>query len=128
MQGLADLIGNITHAYTSTIRIVVIGMIVLGAIITGTIMYAAPAVVENVGERAERISEKAIEAAREESRAHAMAQDGWGYSSASASADTTMADTSDDASSDYEANQTYNSSSDYDSRGEYADNWGAGAD
>ena len=128
MQALADLIGNITHAYTSTIRMVVIGVIVLGAIITGMFMYAAPQVAESVGERAERISEKAIEAAREESRAHAMAEDGWGYSSSAASADTALSDTSDDAISDYEAAQAYDSGSDYDTSSEYVDDWASGAE
>lgn len=122
MQALADLIGNITHAYTSTIRMVVIGLIVLGAIITAMFMYAAPRVAESVGERAERMTDKAIEAAREESRAHAMAQDGWGYSSSAAAAETDPADDYDSTSADYEA------SSGYDTSSEYADDWGSGAE
>jgi hypothetical protein len=128
LQALSDLVGTIADTFTRTIWIVILGGVVVVGIVTAMIGYAAPAVVEDVGARAERISEKAIEAAREESRAHAMAKDGWGYSSSSASAETGMADTSDDASSDYEAGEAYDSSSDHDSGGEYVDDWGAGAE
>ena len=112
IQPVADAVGNITHAYTSTIRTVVIGAVVLGAIITAMFLLAAPAVVEEVGARAETISDKAIQAAREEARAHAMAEEGWGYPNPAASAATDPADSFDDTASDY------------DSGDEYVDDWG----
>jgi hypothetical protein len=99
MQPLVDLVGNITHAYTSTVKIVVLGGILLGVIITAMFLLAAPALVEEVGARTESISDKAIEAAREEARAHAMAKDGWGYSDAAASSETDAADFEDDSDS-----------------------------
>jgi hypothetical protein len=103
MQPLVDLVGNITHAYTSTVKIVVLGAILLGVIITAMFLLAAPALVEEVGARTESISDKAIEAAREEARAHALAEDGWGFSDSAASSDTDAADSFDgggDASGD----------------------------
>jgi hypothetical protein len=60
----------------------VLGGIAVAAIVMLMIAVTAPAVVENVGERAERISNKAIETARQEARVQAMAQEGWGYSDA----------------------------------------------
>ena len=116
MQPLIDLVGNITHAYTSTVRIVVLGAIVLGAIITAMVMFAAPAVVDQVGARAESISDKAIEAARQEARAQALAEDGWGYSDSAASADTESADSFEDTGSDYDTSD------------EYVDDWSAAAE
>ena len=116
MQPLIDLVGNITQAYTSTVRIVVLGAIVLGAIITAMVMFAAPAVVDQVGARAESISDKAIEAARQEARAQALAEDGWGYSDSVASADADSAGSFEDAGSDY------------DTRDEYVDDWSAAAE
>ena len=112
IQPVADAIGNITHAYTSTVKIVVFGALALGVIITAMFVLAAPAIVEEAGARAETISDKAIEAAREEARAHAMAEEGWGYPDPAASAATDPAGSFDDTARDY------------DSGDEYVDHWG----
>jgi hypothetical protein len=83
---------------------VVFGAIALGVIITAMFVFAAPAVVEQVGARAESISDKAIEAAREEARATALAEDGWGYSDANAGAtDSAAANFSDGGGGDWGA-------------------------
>jgi hypothetical protein len=86
MRAIVDLVDSITGLWTRTIRLLVLGGIAIAAIFMLMISVTAPAVVENVGDRAERISDKAIEAAREEARATALAEDGWGYSDANAGA------------------------------------------
>ena len=122
MRAIVDLVDSVAGTWTRTVGMLVIGGIVIAGLFMLMVSFTAPAVVEHVGERAERISDKAIEAAREEARAHAMAEDGWGYSDSAASADTHAADTFDDTSSDY------NASSSHDSGSEYVDDWGAGAE
>ncbi len=89
MQWLVDLTGTVASTYTRIIWILILGGIAVVAIVSLLIGYATPAVVEEVGERAERISDKAIEAARDERRAEELADEGWGYSD-------TAADTSGD--------------------------------
>ena len=99
MQGILQLVEAVTGTFTRGIWILVAGGVAVVAIISLTVGFAAPAVVDKVGERAERISEQAIEAAREESRAHQLAQDGWGFSDTTdSSAGTDAADFEDDSS------------------------------
>jgi hypothetical protein len=86
VREVVDLVDSVASTWTRTIRIVVFGAIAVAAIVMLMIAVTAPAVVDNVGDRAERISEKAIETARQEARAQAMAEEGWGYSDANAGA------------------------------------------
>lgn len=108
MREIVDLVDSVAGTWTRTVRIVVIGGIVVAGLFMLMITLTAPAVVENVGERAERISDKAMAVAREEGRAHALAEEGWGYSDANTNAGNT---TSDDFSED--------------SGGSSGDDWGA---
>ncbi|MBI1403853.1 MAG: hypothetical protein GC147_11640 [Porphyrobacter sp.] len=85
MRVLVDIVENLT----SSIRFIV-GMLVLcglgvGLMLTIGVSYVAPKAADSLGERAERVSAKAIRAAQEERRAKEMARDGWGYDAASAS-------------------------------------------
>lgn len=99
MRAVVDLVDAIAGTWTRTISILVIGGIAVVAIVTLIVSLTAPAVVENVGDRAERISNNAIEAAREEGRVHALAQEGWGYSdNNSDTANSAADDFSDDGS------------------------------
>ncbi|MEM7780977.1 MAG: hypothetical protein AAF697_11365 [Pseudomonadota bacterium] len=79
MQGLI----NIVESLTGTVRFVICAMVLVGfgitAFMTAGVSYVAPKVAEDFGERAERMGERAIVAAQEESRARELAQDGWGY-------------------------------------------------
>jgi hypothetical protein len=102
VRAIVDLVDSISSTFTRTIWILIIGGVAVVGIVMLMIGVTAPAVVEEVGERAESISEKAIEAAREEQRAHALAQEGWGYSDSTAAAsDTGAADYHDDGSDQF---------------------------
>jgi hypothetical protein len=88
----------------------VIGAIVVAGLFVLMIAFTAPAVVESAGASAERISDKAFEAARQEARTQTLAQEGWGYSDANTAA-------ADSAASDYG-----------DDSAQYGDDWGAPAE
>jgi hypothetical protein len=114
MQGIVDLVGAVSNIFTRTIWIVILGGILVVGIISLMIGYTAPVVVDQVGERAERISGRAIEAAREESRAHALAAEGWGYSEGPGTSESSFApDTA--ATHDDTYDESY---------GEPAEDWG----
>jgi hypothetical protein len=115
MRAIVDLVDSITGVWTRTISILVIGGIAVVAIITFGIGFAAPSVADKVGDRAERISAKAIEAARQEARAQSMAQEGWGYSDANTDAAT--------ESGSFEADAASYDSSEYSS-----DDWGSASE
>lgn len=51
----------------------------LGLLFTGSASYVAPKVADSMGERAERITEKAMAAEAAHSRNRALAADGWGH-------------------------------------------------
>jgi len=79
MQALVDLMDS----FTGTVRFLILAIFGFGIIVTllMTVSFSvvAPQVADNYAERAEAFGDRAIEAAREESRAHDLAQDGWGY-------------------------------------------------
>jgi hypothetical protein len=85
MREFVNLVDTVASSYLRGIRLLIVGGLVLAVIVFLFLAYTAPVVVEEVGERAESISDKAIEAAREEQRAAAMADEGWGYSDTTAS-------------------------------------------
>ena len=104
MREIVDLVDSVAGTWTRTVKIVVIGGIVVAGLFMLMITLTAPAVVEEVGDRAERISDKAMAVAREEGRAHALAEEGWGYSDGNSDAAYSTADGfSDDASERYDS-------------------------
>jgi len=84
MQALVDLVGTITGSIQRIIALVLVAGLILSLIVMFGLQSAAPVVADKIGERAERMGDKAIQAAREEHRAAALAKDGWGYDSSSA--------------------------------------------
>ena len=102
MREIVDLVDSVAGTWTRTVKIVVIGGIVVAGLFMLMITLTAPAVVEEVGDRAKRISDKAMAVAREEGRAHALAQEGWGYSDANTAATNATADDyADEPAEDY---------------------------
>ena len=75
---------EIVDSFSGTVRFLICAIFLAGFVVTGMltmgVSYVAPKVAEDYGERAERLGQQAIEAAREESRARDLAEDGWGYS------------------------------------------------
>jgi type II secretory pathway pseudopilin PulG len=86
MRALVDIVQNVT----SSIRFVIGGLLVvillIGFMLSASFAYVAPRAAEAVAERAEKMGEKALEAQERQRVAEDMAQDGWGYSAASATA------------------------------------------
>ncbi|MCL9983267.1 MAG: hypothetical protein NBV60_08935 [Erythrobacter sp.] len=86
MRALVDIVQNVT----SSIRFIVGGLLVviflIGLMLSASFAYVAPQAAEKVAERAESIGDKAIAAEQRQRVAQDMAQDGWGYGAASATA------------------------------------------
>jgi hypothetical protein len=86
MRALVDIVQNVT----SSIRFVIGGLLVvillIGFMLSASFAYVAPQAAESVAERAEKLGDKAIAAEQRQRVAEDMAQDGWGYSAATASA------------------------------------------
>lgn len=86
MRALVDIVQNVT----SSIRFIVGGLLVviflIGLMLSASFAYVAPQAAEKVAERAESIGDKAISAEQRQRVAQDMAQDGWGYGAASATA------------------------------------------
>jgi len=82
MQALVDLVGTIAGSIQRIVALVLVAGLILSLIVTFGLQSAAPVVADKIGERAERMGDKAIQAAREEHRAAALAKDGWGYDTA----------------------------------------------
>ena len=102
MRAVVDLVDSIAGTWTRTVRLLVLGGIAVVALIMLMVTFTAPKVAETVGDRAERISDKAIQAAREETRNQSLAEEGWGYSDANAAAAaSSAADTGDTYDSSY---------------------------
>lgn len=84
MRALVDIVQNVT----SSIRFVIGGLLVviflIGFMLSASFAYVAPQAAESVAERAEKMGDKALEAAQRQRVAEDMAQDGWGYGAASA--------------------------------------------
>lgn len=83
MRMVIDLFDNVTTTIRVVVGLFVLGMIALGFLMTAGATVVAPVAVEQIGERAERLGEKAIEAQRERDRNRALAEDGWGYGAGS---------------------------------------------
>lgn len=88
MRALVDIVENVTSSIRFVIGLFVLAGMVVGLMLTIGVSYAAPKAADSMAERAERVGEKAIEAAQAEQRAREMGKDGWGYGAATNSADS----------------------------------------
>ena len=96
MRAIVDLVDSLTGTVRFFIGAIVLGGLVIGMMMTAGISYVAPKVAEDYGERAERLGQEAIAAAREESRARDLAEDGWGYSEPGAGEGSSRDESGDD--------------------------------
>ncbi|MEM9501015.1 MAG: hypothetical protein AAF941_04140 [Pseudomonadota bacterium] len=80
MRTLVDLIDSVTSSVRFIFLLFFLAILGLGLIMTVGASVVAPAAVDSIGERAERVSNRAIEAAQTETRNAQLARDGWGYS------------------------------------------------
>ena len=83
MRTFVEIVENMTGVVRLIIGALVLCSLGFGLLITLGMTYVAPKVAQDYGERAERFGERAIAAAQEESRANALAEEGWGYGDAS---------------------------------------------
>lgn len=81
MRGLLDIVENMTGAFRLVIGIIALLGFLFWLTTLASISVIAPKVAKDYGERAERLGESAIAAAREEARARELGEDGWGYES-----------------------------------------------
>ncbi len=79
MQTLADIIGNVMGSIRFLFLLFFCAIMGIGLLLTAGTSYVAPQVAENVADRAERVTNRAIEAAEEAHRNEQLAQEGWGY-------------------------------------------------
>lgn len=79
MQAFVDLVGKIIWSIQKFYMMLLFFGFAVTVVLAITIYATAPTVADEVGDRAERLGEQAISAAREEARAQALAEDGWGY-------------------------------------------------
>jgi len=86
MRVLVDIVENLTSSIRYIVGILVLAGLAFGLMLTLGASYVAPKAAESLAEGAERVGEKAIEAAQQERVAEDMAEDGWGYGAATASA------------------------------------------
>lgn len=85
MRALVDIVENLTSSIRFVIGLLVLAGMVVALMLTIGVSYAAPKAADSLAERAERVGEKAIEAAQQERRARDMGEDGWGYGAATGS-------------------------------------------
>ncbi len=79
MQGVIDIIDRVFGGIRFIIGLFVLCMFGLVLFLTAGVSYVAPQVADNVADRAERVSNRAIEAAEEAHRNERLADEGWGY-------------------------------------------------
>ncbi|MEQ5786979.1 hypothetical protein J3454_03650 [Erythrobacter sp. NFXS35] len=87
MRALVDIFESLTSSIRFVIGLFVLAVMGFGLMLTLGATYVAPRAVESLAEGAERVGEKAIEAAQQERRAHEMGKDGWGYDAATTKSD-----------------------------------------
>lgn len=78
MRELGDMLESVTGTVRFVIAALVLGGVVIAITMIAGISFVAPQVADNVGERAERFGDRAIEAAHEKARRRDLADDGWG--------------------------------------------------
>ncbi|MDP5103986.1 MAG: hypothetical protein NWP98_08675 [Erythrobacter sp.] len=79
MRAFFDTIQNLTNTIRFVFGIFALGIMVFGLFVTIGASYVGHKAVDSIGERAERLGEKAIRAEQEQRRAQELAKDGWGY-------------------------------------------------
>ena len=80
LRELQQILDTVSGTVTETVRLFVLGIFAIVVVLSIAGWLTAPVIAEKAGEHAERISEKVIEAERQELRARALAAEGWGYS------------------------------------------------
>ncbi|MEM7664927.1 MAG: hypothetical protein AAF250_03650 [Pseudomonadota bacterium] len=84
---LVDLVDSVTSSIRFIFFLFFLAVLGFGLFITVGASVVAPAAVESLGERAERVSNRAIEAAQTEARNEQLAKEGWGFSDESGADD-----------------------------------------
>lgn len=79
MRVILDIVENLTSSLRYIVGAAVIGLMVVGLMLSVGGAYVGTKAVDEFGERAERISEKAIAAEMEARRAEQLAAEGWGH-------------------------------------------------
>lgn len=80
MKGLVEIISNVTNLIRFALMLMFLCIFGFGLLLTFGASYVAPKAVESLAERAEQVTQKAIEAEQLEARNRAYAPHGWGYS------------------------------------------------
>lgn len=86
MRALVDIVQNVTSSIRFVVGMLVLLCMAIGLMLTAGVAYVAPKATESVVDGAERVGEMAIEAEQKQRVAEDMAEDGWGYGAATASA------------------------------------------
>ena len=108
MQPIVDIVDSVTSNMRRIVGMLVLAVIAIILIIVIGANVAAPVVAEELGERAERFGDRAMQTAVEEQRVEQLAEEGWGYSGATATGESES-----------------RASSSRDSNGEHVGGWGA---
>lgn len=80
MRALVDVVTSITSSIRFIAALFFLCFFAFGLMVTAGTSYVAPKAAETIADRAERMGDKAIEAAQIEARNAQLGQDGWGYS------------------------------------------------
>jgi hypothetical protein len=79
MRSLVDIVENVTSSIRYVVGALFLLFVCLGLFVTVAASFVVPVAVDKMGERAERLGERAIQAELEQRRAEQLARDGWGY-------------------------------------------------
>ena len=86
MRAFLDVIESLTSTIRFVFGMITLGIMTFGLLISAGASFLLPKAVDSLGERAERVGERAINAELEARRAKELAKDGWGYRSQDKSA------------------------------------------
>jgi hypothetical protein len=92
MQALVDIVNSVTSSVRFIFLLFFITIIAIGLFLTVGASVVAPQAADAIAERAERVGDRAIAAAQEESRNRALASDGWGFEEPAAGSGATYTD------------------------------------
>lgn len=81
MRAFLDIVENLTSTVRFVFGMITLGIMTVGLMISVGASFLLPKAVDSIGERAERVGERAINAELEARRAKELAKDGWGYRS-----------------------------------------------
>ena len=79
MRALADIIGTVAGSVRFIFGLFFLCIFGLGLMLTVGAGVIAPQAAEKVASKAEEVSDRAIEAAKEDARNRSYAAEGWGY-------------------------------------------------